>query len=131
MQRANSSVAKGAIGESIAVHYLIRHGYEVIERNFNCRGGEVDIIAMRRGSLCFIEVKAWRSLRYGDIGDSVGRRKQRRIIQGARYFLQKYVQFAEYVLCFAVLFVDMYYVECRYIESAFEEEHEWREQRGR
>ncbi len=48
---------KGFIGEQIATHYLIDKGYEIVERNWRCKIGEIDIVAKKDGFLCFIEVK--------------------------------------------------------------------------
>ena len=57
----------GALGEEIASNFLTARGYRILERNFRCRGGEVDIIAREGGSGClvFVEVKARRGLNYG------------------------------------------------------------------
>ena len=61
----NKSV--GSLGEEIAANYLTAHGFRILERNFRCKGGEVDIIARDPvdKSLVFIEVKARRGLTYG------------------------------------------------------------------
>jgi putative endonuclease len=48
---------KGFIGEQIAALYLIDKGYEIVERNWRCKIGEIDIVAKKDGFLCFIEVK--------------------------------------------------------------------------
>ena len=45
----------GNWGEDAAVNYLERQGYEILDRNFNCRWGEIDIIARRQGILAFVE----------------------------------------------------------------------------
>lgn len=48
---------KGFVGEEVAALYLIDKGYTIVERNWKCRIGEIDIIAKKDGFLCFIEVK--------------------------------------------------------------------------
>lgn len=48
---------KGFIGEEIAALYLIDKGYTIVQRNWRCKIGEIDIIAKKDGFLCFIEVK--------------------------------------------------------------------------
>ncbi len=48
----------GDIGENIACDYLIRHGFEVIERNYLRKWGELDIIAKKKGTIRFVEVKS-------------------------------------------------------------------------
>lgn len=52
----------GKIGEEIAVAYLKQNGYQIIERNFECRQGEIDIIAKDKNDLVFVEVKTRSSI---------------------------------------------------------------------
>ena len=79
----------GALGEEIATNYLIARGYQILERNFRCRGGEVDIIAHAPGNkgLVFIEVKARRGLSYGVPQLAVTPFKQRQISKAALTWL--------------------------------------------
>ena len=55
----------GKIGEDLAVEYLRSKGYEILERNFLCKQGEIDIIALDKNYLVFIEIKARTSNKYG------------------------------------------------------------------
>jgi putative endonuclease len=72
-------VRTGQEGEEIAVRYLEKKGYRIVERNYRCVFGEMDIIA-RDGRACvFVEVKSRRSERFGDPGLAVDRRKQRKM----------------------------------------------------
>jgi putative endonuclease len=75
----------GDRGEEIAAAFLTVRGYRLLERNFRCRGGEVDIIARDPGesSLVFIEVKTRRSLSYGVPQLAVTAFKQRQISKAA------------------------------------------------
>lgn len=79
----------GALGEEIATKYLIARGYQILERNFRCRGGEVDIIARAPDDkgLVFIEVKARRGLSYGVPQLAVTSFKQRQISKAALTWL--------------------------------------------
>ncbi len=81
----------GELGEEIAVNFLIARGYKILERNFRCKGGEVDIIARDPGdkSLVFIEVKARRGLSYGVPQLAVTPFKQRQISKAALTWLSK------------------------------------------
>ena len=81
----------GQRGEEVAVNFLIAHGYRILERNFRCKGGEVDIIARDPGdkSLVFIEVKARRGLSYGVPQLAVTPFKQRQISKAALTWLSK------------------------------------------
>ncbi|MBI5485604.1 MAG: YraN family protein [Deltaproteobacteria bacterium] len=81
----------GELGEEIAVNFLTARGYKILERNFRCKGGEVDIIARDPGdkSLVFIEVKARRGLTYGVPQLAVTPFKQRQISKAALTWLSK------------------------------------------
>lgn len=79
----------GDQGEEIASSYLGSHGYRIIERNFTCKGGEVDIIAMKDKVLVFIEVKTRRDLSYGVPQLAVNSFKQRQISKAALTWLSK------------------------------------------
>ena len=81
----------GELGEEVAANFLIAHGYRILERNFRCKGGEVDIIARDPGdnSLVFIEVKARRGLSYGVPQLAVTPFKQRQISKAALTWLSK------------------------------------------
>lgn len=81
----------GVLGEEVATNFLIARGYKILERNFRCKGGEVDIIARDPGdkSLVFIEVKARRSLSYGVPQLAVTQFKQRQISKAALTWLSK------------------------------------------
>lgn len=78
----------GAYGEDIACDYLVRKGYRVLERNFTCRAGEVDIIAMHGDIVVFVEVKTRRSEKFGLPSEAVSAAKQNRIVKTALYYMQ-------------------------------------------
>ena len=79
----------GDAGEEIACKYLLKKGYKIVERNYLCRSGEIDIIAIdpKSHTLAFIEVKSRNTLAYGLPCQAVNRKKQRRIIASAEYYL--------------------------------------------
>ena len=66
----------GLKGEDIAAKYLEKHKYKVIERNFACRFGEIDIIAQDGKFIVFIEVKRRKSLKFGRPCEAVDLKKQ-------------------------------------------------------
>jgi putative endonuclease len=78
---------KGRLGENEAVRFLEKKGYRIIERNFRTRHGEVDVIAEENGTIVFVEVKARTSAAFGAPEESVGRRKQERIIRASKEYL--------------------------------------------
>jgi putative endonuclease len=57
--------AVGAYGERVAVRALESAGYAVVDRNWRCRAGEIDVVAMRGGVVVFVEVKCRRSSAFG------------------------------------------------------------------
>ena len=79
--------AKGRQGEDIAVTFLESRGYRILERNFTCRIGEIDIIAHQNGDLVFVEVRSKSSQRTVNPAYSVNRTKQQKIIRVAEYYL--------------------------------------------
>lgn len=57
--------AVGAYGERVAVRWLEDEGYVVLDRNWRCRAGELDVVALRAGVVVFVEVKCRRSTTFG------------------------------------------------------------------
>ena len=55
----------GKLGEEIATQYLRNKGYKILDRNFMCRQGEIDIVAHTKKELVFVEVKTRTNLSYG------------------------------------------------------------------
>lgn len=79
----------GGEGETIAVAYLERLRYRIIERNFRCKGGEVDIVARDGKTLVFVEVKTRKNAAYGPPQLAVTPFKQRQISKAALTWLAK------------------------------------------
>lgn len=77
----------GKIGENISVRYLQQIGYTIIERNFECKQGEIDIIARDKDELVFIEVKTRSSALYGLPKEAVDKTKMKHIYQSAEYYV--------------------------------------------
>lgn len=86
MKKVNNRLL-GNIGEDIAVHLAENRGLEIIQRNFRCRFGEIDIIARDKNTLVFIEVKARRSSKYGFPEEAVDFNKQTRIRSVASFYI--------------------------------------------
>ena len=77
----------GKLGEDIAVNYLKQKGYKILDRNFECRQGELDIIALDKNEIVFIEVKTRTSNRYGYPSEAVNKVKQKHMLQTIKYYL--------------------------------------------
>lgn len=79
----------GALGENLACKYLEDTGYSIIERNFSCRAGEIDIIAFEGETIVFIEVKTRVSEAFGMPSEAVSAAKQKKLVKAALYYMQK------------------------------------------
>jgi len=89
--KLHTNTSIGNLGEEIATAFLVKHGYRILERNFRCKGGEVDIVARDHGDNCvvFVEVKTRRNLSYGVPQLAVTPFKQRQISKAALTWLSK------------------------------------------
>lgn len=85
----NTRKKTGERGEEVAAEYLRERGYEVLERNWNCREGELDIVARKDGGLVFVEVKTRRTERYGRGEEAIGAGKMRKIIMAVEKYLEE------------------------------------------
>jgi putative endonuclease len=109
--------AIGALYEQRAVEFLQEKGYGILERNYRCRHGEIDIVARYGKQYVFIEVKYRKDLRKGDPAEAVDFYKQKRIRYMARHYLYSH-HIGEEVPCrFDV--VAILGQEIRLIENAF------------
>lgn len=79
----------GDYGESIACKYLQNQGYQILEKNYRIRGGEIDIVGRDGGTLVFIEVKTRYSHEYGLPKESMTPWKIRVLLKTARFYIQK------------------------------------------
>lgn len=69
----------GRAGEDRAAEHLTRLGYRILDRNWRCEEGELDIVAQREGVLAFVEVKTRRTLDYGHPFEAIDERKRQRL----------------------------------------------------
>lgn len=114
---------KGRLGESIAQKYLEKQGYKVICKNFRTKIGEIDLIAEKKGTLVFVEVKA---CFFGKDGihpeDKVNYFKRKRLIEASKLFCVKEKNLMDRIKEFRydVLVVDLEKESVvRHYESAF------------
>ncbi len=80
---------KGKQFETYATDYLVKKGYKILDRNFNCSFGEIDIIAKKDSIICFIEVKARSKKDFGSALEAITYSKQKRMIKVAQYYCIK------------------------------------------
>ena len=81
----------GQWGENLACEYLKKNNYKIIDRNFLCKKGEIDIIVkdINKKELVFIEVKTRSNFKYGNPADSVDKNKQQHMKLAIKYYLYK------------------------------------------
>jgi len=77
----------GKFGEKIAEKYLLENKYKILEKNYRCKYGEIDIIARYKKDLVFIEVKTRTNMMYGEGINSIDWIKQKHIYKTAEYYL--------------------------------------------
>ena len=80
----------GKAGEDLAERYLKRQGYAIVERNYRCPLGEIDLIALNKRVVVFVEVKTRRVDTSGAPLESVNAVKQRRLKRTALHYLNKH-----------------------------------------
>lgn len=81
----------GKWGENLACKYLEENNYKIIEKNFLCQQGEIDMIVkdIIKNELVFIEVKTRSNFKYGNPADAVNKQKQKHMIQAIKYYIYK------------------------------------------
>jgi putative endonuclease len=77
----------GKLGEDLACRYLQNQGYKILERNFEARQGEIDIIALDKSEIIFIEVKTRSNISYGKPAEAVNEIKQNHLIKTIEYYI--------------------------------------------
>ncbi len=78
----------GRLGEEEAQKYLEEQDYKILEKNFKCSQGEIDIIACQGKELVFIEVRTRSSLSFGEPYESINKTKQKKLIRLAQHYLK-------------------------------------------
>ena len=79
----------GDIGEDAVCQMLIKHGYEILERNFTVRGGEIDIIARKNGTIAFVEVKTRKHDPLTSGEAAINYNKKKHLIYAAERYLSR------------------------------------------
>jgi putative endonuclease len=113
------TAAKGRAGEDQAVRLLEEAGFRIIQRNFRSEAGEVDIIADDHGTLVFVEVKSWSTYGFENLEYAIDKKKQKKIVQTAKIFLENYREYNSNQVRFDVVFIGPGFV--RHLASAFME----------
>lgn len=94
----------GKSGEEIAANYLLKKGYKILFRNYHSQFGEIDIIALDKDTLAFIEVKT-RSSNFETAFSSVSFSKQQKLTKTALDFMSKNYEYEDFLTRFDVIVV--------------------------
>jgi putative endonuclease len=100
-----STFLKGRFGEEYAARTLEERGIRIIERNFRSKVGEIDLVGIEHETLIFFEVKCWSTFGIENLERSLSKKKRQRIIETAKYFLQKYREYRSMAIRFDIIFI--------------------------
>jgi putative endonuclease len=84
---ADSTHEVGLAAEARAVRLLVARGYHIVERNFRCKAGELDVVARDGETLCFVEVRSRADDFHGSAESTIGRAKQRQVARIAMHYI--------------------------------------------
>ena len=80
---------RGAAAEGLAAQFLAARGLAIVQRNYRCRGGEIDLIVRDGEILVFVEVRLRRNRAFGTAAESITAVKRRRLRLAARHYLAR------------------------------------------
>ncbi len=80
--------SRGRKAEDIACEFIKKHGLKIIKKNFRSRFGEIDIIALDKNTLVFLEVRSVSSLKFGFPEESITSSKKKRLVSTAQVFIK-------------------------------------------
>lgn len=90
MLKSFTSRLIGQVFEKKAEHFLQEQGLKLVQRNFLCKTGEIDLIMRDQQTLVFVEVRFRKSTDFGGSEASISKTKRRHLILAAKYYLKKY-----------------------------------------
>ena len=117
---------QGEYTESLACQYLEAKGFKLLERNFNCRFGEIDLIMQDNNNLVFVEVRYRNNNNFGSGAESITANKQSKLIKTASAYLQRHAKLNKYPARFDVVSItgpivtnNISNIDFDWIENAF------------
>lgn len=78
---------KGRYYEALALRYLKSRGLKLVQKNYRCSSGEIDLVMLDNGTLIFVEVRFRRDEGFGKAFETVDCRKQRKVVRAAQHYL--------------------------------------------
>jgi putative endonuclease len=100
-----ANAGKGREGEVRAAKTLEAGGMRIIARNVRSRIGEIDLVALDGETIVFVEVKNWSAYGFESLRQGLNEKKQRRIIETAKYFLSAHREYNGMAVRFDVVFI--------------------------
>lgn len=89
LSHSNHHLKQGTAAENLACQYLSQQGLNLVEKNYRCQYGELDIIMKHDKTLVIVEVRFRQSTKYGTALETITHKKQSRIIAATQHYLQK------------------------------------------
>jgi putative endonuclease len=114
----------GLLGEKLARDFLKKKGYKILETNYRCSEGEIDIVSRQRDSLVFVEVRTKTSLDFGTPQESITSAKRHHLERSAYHYLKSHLNSPEvWRIDFIAIELDMqgHLKRIEHLENAFEE----------
>ena len=85
----------GQKAENLALRYLQSKGLSLIEKNFSCRYGEIDLVMLHKKVVVFVEVRYRKNTQFGTGAETVDYRKQQKLLNTAQYYLQHHHNYSQ------------------------------------
>jgi putative endonuclease len=89
-KRLSDKQKQGQLGEHAALAHLQRQGLVLVEANFSCKGGEIDLVMRDGSTLVFVEVRKRQDMTHGGAAASIGPAKIRRLVRAAQFYLLRF-----------------------------------------
>ena len=117
---ARDKAVRGKKGEDRAAAFLEEKGLWILARNIRCRFGEVDLVEIDGDTLVFVEVKTWSVYQAESLQQGIDAKKQRRIIETAKYFLTVHREYTCMSIRFDVILISpdrIIHLDCAFTEE--------------
>jgi len=80
----------GMLGEAMAVRFLKKRGYRILQQNFRCRMGEIDVVAQEEGNTVFVEVRTSTSSDHNAPAESILWKKKKKLVALANFYIKRF-----------------------------------------
>jgi len=117
-----AAMITGQLAENLSCEFLQQQGLDILERNYRCKVGELDIIAKHHDSIVFAEVRFRKNIAFGNPLETVTLSKQKKLIKAALHYLQRHKNLAKKPCRFDVISVTIQQNEYQFewVQHAFD-----------